>query len=271
MVLVPPGDGNGEAKRAAELGRPQRPMRGVSDADGAGWLHASAAGGDAAATEALVERYTGLAKSIARRVAGNTDHVDDAVQVAMYALLRAIERFDLGRGVAFSTFAHATIDGELKRHRRKTAWAVHVPRRLQELYLEVSTALDDLGHRFGRRPTVQELAAAVGAPEDDIIQVLEFGHLQRPSSLDAPRRHQEGGGDGRQVPYVDAGFAQVERSDLTQRLLSRLDAREREIVELRFFDNLTQSEIAKRIGLSQMHVSRLLRAALERLRALAES
>jgi RNA polymerase sigma-B factor len=228
-------------------------------------LHRLAADGDRSATKVLVERYTGLAKSLGLRAARNPDHADDTVQVAMYALLRALERYDPDRGVAFSTFAHATIDGELKRYRRRTAWAVHVPRRLQELYLEVSSMVEELGHDLGRRPTVAELATAVGAPVDEVVEVLEFRHLQQPSSLDAPL-HDDAG--GRDVPDVEGGYHGVEQGDLARRLLDRLDARERETVELRFFHNLTQSEIAARIGVSQMHVSRLLRTALARLRVL---
>jgi RNA polymerase sigma-B factor len=232
-----------------------------------GDVHRLAAHGDAAATALLVERYTGLAKSLALRGGRGHDHTDDAVQVAMYALLRAIERFDPDRGVAFSTFAHATIDGELKRYRRRTAWMLHVPRRSQELYLEASAALDDIGHRVGREPTVAEVAAAIGASEDEVREVLEFRHLQRPMSLDAPVGDDDGG-SGRDVRDDDVGFVAVERRDLVERLLDRLEPREREIVELRFVENLTQSEIAQRIGLSQMHVSRLLRSALDRLRVL---
>jgi RNA polymerase sigma-B factor len=230
-------------------------------------LHRRAAVGDDDATEALVCRYTGLAKSLALRAARTADEIDDNVQVAMYGLLRAIERFDPDRGVAFSTFAHATIAGELKRHRRRTAWAVHVPRRLQELYLEVSTALDDLGHELGRRPTVAEIARVVDALEDDVIAVLEFGHVQRPVSLDAPVNGEHG--HHRDVAQMDDGFRTVERFDLAYSLLARLNSREREIVELRFFHDLTQSEVAQRMGLSQMHVSRLLRNALDRLRLFA--
>lgn len=287
MVLVSAHSGNGKVKRTPPLGgrgRLQRPLRAAPrrttptarQAAAAGrrrnpdQLHRLAAQGDAVATGALVQRYTGLAKSMALRAARDTDHTDDAVQVAMYALLRALERFDADRGVAFSTFAHATIDGELKRYRRRTAWAVHVPRRLQELYLEVATTLDDLGHQLGRRPTVAELAAAARASEDDVIAVLEFRNLQRPVSLDAPLSDDDGAdGGARHVPQVDAGYALIDQSDLARRLLGRLDPRDREIVELRFLGNLTQSEIGGRMGLSQMHVSRLLRGALERLRVLA--
>ncbi|HEX7167758.1 MAG TPA: sigma-70 family RNA polymerase sigma factor [Acidimicrobiales bacterium] len=222
--------------------------------------------GDAAARDALVARYEGLARSIALRASKRSDETDDLVQVALYGLLRALERFDPHRGFAFSTFAHATIVGELKRYRRSTAWVVHIPRRLQEAYMNVHAAAEELAHELGRQGTITELAQRAGVDEDDVIQVLDFGQLQRPASLEQPTAS-----TGRlpEVPAVEAGFDHVVLGDLLARLLAKLPARERRIVEMRFIDGRTQSEIAEEIGISQMHVSRLLRGALDRMRVLA--
>jgi len=222
--------------------------------------------GDPIAQRTLVERYAGLARSLALRAARRRGDADDLVQVAMYGLLRALERFDPSRGVQFSTFAHATIDGELKRYRRNTAWSVHVPRRLQELYLSVGAAIEELTQELGRGPSVDEVGARVGCDPADVIEVLEFGDLQHPRSLDQPSTPDERTLD---VPDVDSGFEAVDRRALVAHLLTKLNAREREIVELRFVDNLKQGEIATKLGISQMHVSRLLRTTIDRLRVLA--
>lgn len=250
-------------RRAAAEARWSR-RRGDSDLD---TLHRRyAASGDEAARAALIERYTGLARSMALRAARGHQDSDDLMQVAMYGLLRALERFDPARGVAFSTFAHATIDGELKRHRRKTAWSVHVPRRLQEIYLRVAAAVDELSHELGRQATIEEVAERADCEVTEVVEVLEFRDLQRPTSLDQPIAD---GGRVREIAEDDTGFDSVERADLVAHLLGKLDDREREMVELRFVHNLKQSEIAEKMGMSQMHVSRLLRTTIERLRALA--
>ena len=221
---------------------------------------------DARARDALITHYEGLARSIALRASKREDETDDLIQVAMYGLLQALDRFDPHRGFAFSTFAHATIVGELKRYRRATSWVVHVPRRMQEAYLGVQAAAEELAHELGRQATVAELAARVGIAEEDVIHVLDFSQLQRPASLEQPTI-----ATGRlpDVPSTDAGFDGVVRGDLVRNLLGKLSPRERRIVELRFLENMTQTEIAAEIGVSQMHVSRLLRAALDRMRVLA--
>lgn len=220
------------------------------------------------ATEELVARYAGLARSLALRFARHQHDADDLVQVAMFGLLQALRRFDPDRGFEFSTFAHATITGELKRYRRRTGWALHVPRRLQEAYLAVAAAAEELGQELHRPPTVGELADRTGLAHEDVLECLELREAQHPSSLDgsvAP----DGGGHP-EPGVVDTGYAGVERADLVAHLLERLNERERQIVRLRFFDNLSQREIADRVGISQMHVSRVLRLALEKLRVLAD-
>jgi RNA polymerase sigma-B factor len=228
--------------------------------------HRRASAGDREAVTVLVERYQGLARSMAMRAHRGAADLDDLVQVANYGLLRAIERFDPDRGFEFSTFAYATISGELKRYRRKTSWTVHVPRQVQEHALRVAAASEGLHHSLGRQPTVRELAEAVGLDEGDVLEVLDVRDLQRPSSLDGDA---EVGNAPREVASIDGGFESVDRNDLVRSLLDRLSPREREIVHLRFFEGLNQSEIASAVGVSQMHVSRILRTALARLRVLA--
>jgi RNA polymerase sigma-B factor len=221
----------------------------------------------------LVEEHAPLAHFLARRFANRGEPVDDLVQVALVGLLKAVERFDPERGLQFSTFATPTILGELKRHFRDRGWAVRVPRRVQELHLQLGRIVAALGQEFGRSPTPAEVADRAGVSEEDVLEAMEAGSLYRLVSLDAPasRDEDEASELGAVLGEDDPEFERIEHRGELDDLLGVLPARERRIVELRFFDGLTQSEIAERVGVSQMHVSRLLARSLEMLRAHAEA
>ncbi|HTT87043.1 MAG TPA: SigB/SigF/SigG family RNA polymerase sigma factor [Acidimicrobiales bacterium] len=219
---------------------------------------------DRAVRDRLVEEHLGIAVHLARRFSGRGEALDDLVQVASLALVGAVERFDPGRGVEFSTFATRTILGELKRHFRDRGWFVRAPRRVQELYLQVGEAAAALNQELGRSPTIDEIAARVGAREDDVIEALEAGQAYRAGSLDAV------GPDGEtlhaRIGHDDLGFGHAEDRVALAPALALLPRRERTIVELRFVDGLIQLQIAERMGISQMHVSRLLAKSLQAMR-----
>ena len=228
---------------------------------------------DQAAREAVVERFLPLATGLARRYHRGGEPLDDLVQVASMGLLKAIDRFDPGRGTAFSSFAVPTIAGELKRYFRDKSWAVRVPRDLQELALRVDRATDRLFHELGRVPTASEIADDLGVTIEQVLEAHEAAAAYRADSLDRPGSHDDQdatrvvdtlGGD-------DPGYRQAENSATVESMMSVLSDREREILRLRFAEDLTQSEIGARVGVSQMHISRLLRQALARLREAAES
>jgi RNA polymerase sigma-B factor len=216
----------------------------------------------------LVEQYQGLARALAIKSAGPRDEVDDLVQVAFLGLIRALERFDPNRGFAFSTFAWATISGELKRHHRDHSWDVRVPRSVQESYLRVAAASEALLTELQRPPTIAELAERCGDDETLVIQALEARHARSVRSLDVPVGPE--GTASIDVPITDAMPELIDDRDLIQNLLGRLPERDRTIVQRRFFDRWTQAEIAENVGCSQMHVSRLLSHSLARLRQMAE-
>lgn len=219
----------------------------------------------------LVNAHAGLAGHIAKDYAGRSVEYDDLRQVALIGMVKSVERWDPERGVPFSAFASRTVNGELKRYFRDRTWAVRPPRGMQELAVTLSRVTNELTQSLGRAPTVNELAEATDASEDEILEALEARTSYRASSLDAPRPGAEDDGAGSslgdRMATSEGGFAQTERELLSEALLSKLGAREAEIVRLRFWEDLTQSEIAERIGISQMHVSRLLRRALRDLRA----
>jgi RNA polymerase sigma-B factor len=216
----------------------------------------------------LVAAHLGLARQVARRFANRGEALDDLVQVANMALLKALDRYDPGRGVKFSTYATSSMTGELKRHFRDHAWAIRVPRSLQELHLETNEAVETLRQRLGRSPTIPEIAEYVGEPEEEVLLAIEAGRAYRVNSLDAPVSGEDRGIElGEEDPDFDGADG---RHDLSP-LLSQLPVRERRILHLRFSEGLTQSEIADRVGLSQMHVSRLLARSLDELRTLAEA
>jgi RNA polymerase sigma-B factor len=226
--------------------------------------------GDLAARDELVERFLPLAARLARRYHRGAEPLDDLVQVASVGLLKAIDRFDPERGTAFSSFAVPTIAGELKRYFRDKGWALRVPRDLQELAQRVNRTTDRLVHELGRTPTVAEIADALGITSEQVLEAREAATAYRAESLDGASHD-----DPDATSVVDMlgadepGYVQAEHSATLEAMMSVLSDREREVLRLRFKEDLTQSEIGHRVGLSQMHVSRLLRQAVARLRETA--
>lgn len=220
---------------------------------------------DASLRHKLITSHLGLAHQLARRFAGRGEPHDDLVQVASLALVKAIDRFDPERGVQFSTFAAKCVIGELKRHFRDRGWAVRAPRRIQELYLEIGQNVDRLSQELGHPPTVPELAAAIGTTEDAVLEAIEAGRGYRSASLDAPDMNSQTMADS--LGTEDVRYAHVEDRSVLAGALETLPERDQVIIRLRFIEGLTQSEIANRLGVSQMHISRLLAASLAQLRA----
>jgi RNA polymerase sigma-B factor len=224
--------------------------------------------------DAIVERFLPLARQLAARYQRPDEPFDDIFQVACYGLVKAVDRFDADRGVAFSSYAVPTILGEIKRHFRDRTWAVRVPRDLQDLVLRVDRVTDELTRQVGRSPTVDEIAAMVDIDSEEVLEALQASTAYRATSLEIPRTGaDEDPGDtlGDTVGITDDGFAQAEQRAMLHALLRSLTPREREVVRLRFEEDLTQAAIGERIGVSQMQVSRVLRHALGRLRALARA
>lgn len=231
-------------------------------------------GGEYAAEHArgrLVELHLPLAEYLARRFGNRGELHEDLVQVATIGLIKAIDRFDLERGVAFSTYATPTIVGEIKRHFRDRGWTIRVPRRLQEIQAVINQAVSDLGQELGRSPTVAEIAHRVGMSEEEILEGLESANAYSPLSLDAPDPSGEMGAVIEQLGDEDDALSAVIDRETVKPLLDQLDARAKRILMLRFFHNMTQSQIAEDLGISQMHVSRLLSRTLAQLRAGIES
>jgi RNA polymerase sigma-B factor len=230
--------------------------------------------GDRHAREALVERFMPLARSLARRYVGTQEPIDDLTQVACLGLIKAIDRFDVTRGNRFPAYAVPTILGELRRHFRDTAWAVHVPRGGQERAMEVERASELLTSRYGRSPTIGELAEYLERGQGEVLEAMQVSKARGSVSLDAPRpggeeQDTESRGDG--IGVEDDGYELVEDGSAVAYALSQLAPRERRILRLRFEREMTQSEIAVEVGLSQMQVSRVLRRTLEKMRALVAS
>jgi len=214
----------------------------------------------------IIEEHMPLAYYAARRFADRGESLEDLRQVALVGLLKAVERFDPERGIAFSSFAMPTMLGELRRHFRDHGWTVRVPRRIQELVLAIDTAVGDLTQELQRVPTPREIAHRVGVEEDAVLECSEFGTLYRPASIDAPSRSDPGSRPAAEVlGAADRDLLAVEDRAAVVDMLALLPERERAIVSWRFLDGLTQSEIAARVGLSQMHVSRLLSRSIEQL------
>jgi RNA polymerase sigma-B factor len=229
--------------------------------------------GDPAAREQLVKRFLPLARQLARRYRRGGENLDDLVQVASLGLLKAIDRYDPSREAAFSTFAVPTIVGELKRHFRDKVWSVRVPRDLQELAVKVERVAEEMARELGRAPTPAEIATRTGTPLEQILEAREAAAARWTVSLDRPRSDDEqDGGDlfADAVGIEDPGFGIAETAATCSRLMRVLTDREREILRLRFEQDLTQSEIGSRLGLSQMHVSRLIRQSMARLREEAD-
>ena len=227
--------------------------------------------GDPQARDELIERFLPLARQLARRYQRAEEPLDDLVQVASIGLIKAIDRFDSSRQVAFSSYAVPTILGELKRHFRDRTWSVRVPRDLQELALKVDRAVSELSRELHRSPTVAEIATAVEANEEQVLEALEAAGAYRATSIDAPRGSDDDGGDtlGDSMGREEQGFGLAEDRATLDRLLDTVTEREREVLRLRFEEDLTQAEIGDRIGVSQMQVSRIIRQSLSRLRAAA--
>jgi RNA polymerase sigma-B factor len=230
--------------------------------------------GDPLDREMLVERHLPLARQLASRYRSSEEPFDDLFQVACLGLVKAIDRFDLERGIAFSSYAVPTILGELKRHFRDRTWAVRVPRDLQELALAVDHAVRRLTVTLHRQPTVPEISAEVGVDDEEVLEALQAVGAYRAARLDAPRRADDGrSGEtlGESVGVDDASLRRAEDRAVLARLMRRITPREREVLFLRFIADLTQAEIGARLGLSQMQVSRIIRQALSRLRTTADA
>ena len=224
--------------------------------------------GDLAAREQLIEQYLSLVRSLARRYSYRGEQLEDLVQIGCIGLIKAIDRFDVNRGVELTTYATPNIIGEIKRHFRDKGWAVRVPRGLQELNVQLSKLVEDLTVEHGRSPTVPELAKAAGVEEELVLEALESGRAYTSLSLSS------GGGsdeDGEIDPLESLGTEEHQYLVSEDRAVLApgfrvLDQRERTILHLRFFTGLTQSQIAQQVGISQMHVSRLIRRSLEKIR-----
>jgi RNA polymerase sigma-B factor len=219
--------------------------------------------GSTALRDRLVEEHLWLARHCARRFSGRGESADDLVQVANLALVKAVDRFDPSFQVRFTTFAVPTIMGELRRHFRDKTWSMRVSRRLKDLHLELKAASEQLAHDLGRSPTVDELADALDCTPEDVLEALEAGAAYRATSLTAGLGSEEG---EEIVPgEEDSDLEDTSMRVMLQEALSTLPERERRVVYLRFYLGLTQSEIADEIGVSQVHVSRILRATLSQL------
>jgi len=215
----------------------------------------------------LIEAYLPLAEHLARRFRNRGEPFDDLVQVACLALVKSVDGYDHSRGAAFTSYAIPMILGELKRHFRDKGWNVRVPRRLQELRLDLGKAGADLAQTLGHSPTVAELAEHLSVSEDDVIEAMESGHAYRALSLHAPVAGDDSGAElADMLGGLDPDMENVENREALRPLLAKLPQREQRIIVMRFFGNMTQSQIATQLGISQMHVSRLLAHAIGALR-----
>jgi RNA polymerase sigma-B factor len=228
--------------------------------------------GDQAAREELVSRLLPLARRMARRYRRSDEPLDDLVQVATLGLIKAIDRFDPARETAFSSYAVPTMLGELKRYFRDNGWAVHVPRGMQERVMQVDNAVKDLSRRLGRSPSAAEVAEALGLSSEQVLEAMEAASAYDAVSLESYRFGDDGDGEtyAESIGMEDDRFELVEYGAAIAPTLAALPGRDRIVLHLRFVEDLTQAEIAERVGVSQMHVSRLIRRALERLRTVAE-
>ncbi|QEV45605.1 RNA polymerase sigma factor SigF [Streptomyces vinaceus] len=214
----------------------------------------------------LVRMHLPLVEHLARRFRNRGEPLDDLTQVATIGLIKSVDRFDPDRGVEFSTYATPTVVGEIKRHFRDKGWAVRVPRRLQELRLSLTTATAELSQQHGRSPTVHELAERLGISEEEVLEGLESANAYSTLSLDVPDTDDESPAVADTLGAEDEALEGVEYRESLKPLLEGLPPREKRILLLRFFGNMTQSQIAQEVGISQMHVSRLLARTLAQLR-----
>ena len=223
--------------------------------------------GDVAAREQLIEQYMSLVRSLARRYSYRGEQLEDLVQIGAIGLIKAIDRFDLDRGVELTTYATPNIIGEIKRHFRDKGWAVRVPRGLQELNVQLSKLMESLTVQLGRSPTIPELAKAAGVEEEQVLEAIESGRAYTSLSLSVG-----GSGDDDDLDPLESLGTEEHQYEVSEDRavlapgFKALDPRERMILQLRFFDGLTQSQIAQQVGISQMHVSRLIRRSLEKIR-----
>ena len=226
--------------------------------------------GDLAARKQLIERYMSLVRSLARRYSYRGEQLEDLVQIGAIGLIKAIDRFDVNRGVELTTYATPNIIGEIKRNFRDRGWSVRVPRGLQELNIQLSRLIEELTVQHARSPTIAELAKSAGVSEEEVLEALESGRAYSALSLSAGSAgHDE---DGELDPLESLGTEEHQYEVSEDRAVLApgfrvLDERERKILHLRFFEGLTQSQIAQQVGISQMHVSRLIRRSLEKIRA----
>jgi RNA polymerase sigma-B factor len=207
----------------------------------------------------LIEDNLDLARTLARRFANRNEPLDDLEQVAMLGVLKAVERFDPDRGTPFAAFAVPTVVGELRRHFRDRGWMVRVPRRVQDLHLRIGAMISELSQELGRSPTPAEIADAAGVRDEDVLEALDAGNRYRPASLDLGAT---GSDVNARLGRADSELASVEDRATLLRILHRLPERERRVMYMRYFQDMTQAEIAEAIGVSQMHVSRLLTRSL---------
>ncbi len=220
-----------------------------------------------AARDELITMHLPLASFLARRFRDRGENLEDLTQVATIGLLKAVDRFDPSREVEFSTFATPTMVGEIKRHFRDKGWAIRVPRRLQELRISIGRATAELSHDLGRSPTVAELATHIGVTDEEILEGLESAQAYATLSLDAsPADGEESSSLADTLGDHDPGLGEVETRETLHPLVATLPIREQRILHMRFYENLTQAQIAERVGVSQMHVSRLLAKSLAKLR-----
>ena len=232
-------------------------------------LHRYHEHGDLQAREQLIEQYMSLVRSLARRYAYRGEPLDDLIQIGAIGLIKAIDRFDLSRGVELTTYATPNIIGEIKRHFRDRGWAVRVPRGLQELNIRLTKLVEQLTVELSRSPTIPELATASGVEEEQVLEALESGRAYSSVSLSQGTGQEE----GEEVdPLETLGEIEHQYELSEDRAVLApgfrvLDDRERTILHLRFFEGLTQSQIAQHVGISQMHVSRLIRRSLDKIRA----
>ena len=224
--------------------------------------------GDLQAREKLIEQYMSLVRSLARRYSYRGEQLEDLVQIGAIGLIKAIDRFDLERGVELTTYATPNIIGEIKRHFRDKGWSVRVPRGLQELNVQLSRLVEQLTVQLARSPTIPELAKAAGVEEEQVLEALESGRAYTSLSLSVGG----GGGDDDDLDPLESLGTEEHQYEVSEDRavlapgFKVLDERERKILQLRFFEGLTQSQIAQQVGISQMHVSRLIRRSLEKIR-----
>ncbi len=224
---------------------------------------------DPVVREELARRFMPLVRRLASRYRGGREPLEDLVQVASLGLVKALDRFDPDRGVAFTTYAAPTILGELRRHFRDRGWSVHVPRDLQERIAKVEKATAELPTKLGRAPSVRELAERLSLSEEDVLEAMEAGAAHHAVSIDALQRTEDSEGVSivDRLGETDPGFDTVEYGVAIKDVLGDLSERDRTVLHLRFVEDLTQTQIADRIGVSQMHVSRILRSTLQQLRS----